>query len=63
MISVRLAEESGSFFIKEWWGGGDSVTLLTRPRHFRKTLNMSMLENFFLPTMKGGETSLKVFPF
>jgi len=34
-------------FIKEWWEGGDSVTLITRPRRFGKTLNMSMLEYFF----------------
>ena len=34
-------------FIKEWWEGGDSVTLIARPRRFGKTLNMSMLENFF----------------
>lgn len=34
-------------FIKEWWEGGDSVTLITRPRRFGKTLNMSMLEEFF----------------
>lgn len=34
-------------FIKEWWKSGDSVTLITRPRRFGKTLNMSMLEQFF----------------
>lgn len=34
-------------FIKEWWENGDSVTLITRPRRFGKTLNMSMLEHFF----------------
>ena len=34
-------------FIKEWWECGDSVTLITRPRRFGKTLNMSMLEQFF----------------
>jgi len=27
-------------FIKEWWEGGDAVTLITRPRHFGKTLNI-----------------------
>ncbi len=36
-------------FIKEWWESGDSVTLITRPRRFGKTLNMSMLECFFSP--------------
>ena len=34
-------------FIREWWERGDSVTLLTRPRRFGKTLTMSMIENFF----------------
>ncbi len=34
-------------FIEEWWESGDSVTLITRPRRFGKTLNMSMLEKFF----------------
>ena len=34
-------------FIKEWWEGGDSVTLITRPRRFGKTLTMSMVEQFF----------------
>jgi len=34
-------------FIKEWWESDDAVTLITRPRRFGKTLNMSMLEKFF----------------
>ena len=34
-------------FIKEWWSSGDDVTLITRPRRFGKTLNMSMLNCFF----------------
>lgn len=34
-------------FIKEWWESGDSVTLITRPRRFGKTLTMNMLEHFF----------------
>lgn len=34
-------------FIREWWENGDVVTLITRPRRFGKTLNMSMLEYFF----------------
>lgn len=36
-----------TLFIKEWWECRDDVTLITRPRRFGKTLNMSMLENFF----------------
>ena len=34
-------------FIREWWDNGDDVTLITRPRRFGKTLNMSMVEQFF----------------
>lgn len=34
-------------FLKEWWESGDSVTLITRPRRFGKTLTMSMTEQFF----------------
>ncbi len=33
--------------IRQWWERGDGVTLITRPRRFGKTLNMSMLEKFF----------------
>ena len=34
-------------FIRKWWNGGDIVTLITRPRRFGKTLNMSMINCFF----------------
>ena len=34
-------------FIREWLESEDSVTLITRPRRFGKTLNMSMVEQFF----------------
>lgn len=36
-----------TYFIKEWWDSKDSVTLITRPRRFGKTLTISMLEHFF----------------
>ena len=36
-----------TLFIKEWWENKDSVTLITRPRRFGKTLTMSMTEQFF----------------
>ena len=34
-------------FIRKWWKGRDAVTLITRPRRFGKTLNMSTLNCFF----------------
>lgn len=34
-------------FIRQWWESADDVTLITRPRRFGKTLNMSMLEKYF----------------
>ncbi len=34
-------------FIRQWWENEDSVTLMTRPRRFGKTLTMSMVERFF----------------
>ncbi len=34
-------------FIREWWESRDVMTLITRPRRFGKTLNMSMLNCFF----------------
>lgn len=40
-------------FIREWWENQDVVTLITRPRRFGKTLNMSMLERFFSVEYKG----------
>lgn len=48
----RLVEQNCFYidktsFIKEWWGNRDDVTLITRPRRFGKTLNMSMVECFF----------------
>lgn len=48
-----VVRESNNFyvdktnFIREWWESNDKETLITRPRRFGKTLNMSMLENFF----------------
>lgn len=36
-----------TYFIRDWWESGDNVTLITRPRRFGKTLNMSMLDYFF----------------
>ena len=36
-----------SMFIKDFLSSEDEVTLITRPRRFGKTLNMSMLQHFF----------------
>ncbi len=41
--------------IREWWESEDDVTLITRPRRFGKTLNMSMLEKFFSVQYGGRE--------
>lgn len=55
----EVVREKGYFyidktrFIKEWWESGDSVTLITRPRRFGKTLTMSMLEKFFSVSYAG----------
>lgn len=48
----RLIEENKFYidktvFIKEWWESGATVTLITRPRRFGKTLNMNTVECFF----------------
>ncbi|MBR1634751.1 MAG: AAA family ATPase [Lachnospiraceae bacterium] len=40
-------------FIREWWENHDDVTLITRPRRFGKTLNMSMLNYFFSNKYEG----------
>ena len=41
-------------FIREWWENGDSVTLITRPRRFGKTLTLNMVERFFSVEYAGG---------
>ena len=48
-----VLRENNSFYvdkthlISEWWESYDDITLITRPRRFGKTLNMSMLNCFF----------------
>lgn len=54
----KLIEENRFYidktdFIREWWENGSTVTLITRPRRFGKTLNMSMLECFFSREYEG----------
>ena len=40
-------------FIREWWENQDTVTLITRPRRFGKTLNLNMLDCFFSRKYEG----------
>lgn len=47
IIEEELFYVDKTLFIKEWWESGASVTLITRPRRFGKTLNMNMTERFF----------------
>lgn len=47
LIEKNLFYVDKTHFIKDWWESGDSVTLITRPRRFGKTLTMSMVEYFF----------------
>lgn len=46
-------------FIREWWECADKVTLITRPRRFGKTLNMSMTECFSRINTPAGVICLK----
>ena len=47
IITIHNFYVDKTLFIKQWWESHDDVTLITRPRRFGKTLNMSMLERFF----------------
>ncbi len=47
VITKQIFYIDKTHFIEEWWENKDQVTLITRPRRFGKTLNMSMLEQFF----------------
>ena len=47
LIENRYFYIDKTSFIKDWWNSGDSVTLVTRPRRFGKTMTMSMLNCFF----------------
>ena len=51
-----------TYFIKDWWESGDKVTLIARPRRFGKTLNMSMLCQFFSVDYKDRGICSKDFP-
>lgn len=47
LISNNLFYIDKTALIKEWWERADSVTLITRPRRFGKTLNVNMPDRFF----------------
>ncbi len=47
IVQNRIFYIDKTNFIREWWNYADMVTLITRPRRFGKTLNMSMVECFF----------------
>ena len=40
-------------FIKDWWNSADEVTLITRPRHFGKTVMLDTVNTFFSPDFAG----------
>ena len=47
LVSENIFYVDKTDFIREWWESKDAVTLITRPRRFGKTLNISMLNRFF----------------
>lgn len=53
IISNKYFYVDKSEFIYQWWNDPSETTLITRPRRFGKTLNMSMLNTFFSKTYEG----------
>ena len=59
LVNFRNDEDHGylfvdkTMFIKAFIGSGDVISLVTRPRRFGKSLNMSMLEHFFAKEVHG----------
>ena len=49
-----------TLFIKDIIDNGSGVALITRPRRFEKTLNMSMLRYYFDCTKKDSKELFKV---
>ena len=45
-----------SLLIKAFIDAGSAISLVTRPRRFGKTINLSMLEHFFAPEVNGIKT-------
>ena len=46
-------------FISEWWKSNDSITLITRPRRFGKTLMLSTVDKFFSIRQENNEDLFK----
>jgi len=61
LITDNLFYIDKTHFIKEWWESGDSVTLITRPRRFGKTLNLNMLDYFFSNKNSGRSDLFETF--
>lgn len=61
LITDNLFYIDKTHFIKEWWESGDSVTLITRPRRFGKTLNLNMLDYFFSNKHSGRSNLFELF--
>ena len=55
MISKNIFYIDKTLFIRDWWECADKVTLITRPRRFGKTLNLSTIECFFSNKYMGRE--------
>ena len=53
MMSNHIFYIDKTNFITEWWEYADKVTLITRPRRFGKTLNLSTVECFFSNKYQG----------
>ena len=53
MMSNHIFYIDKTNFITEWWDYADKVTLITRPRRFGKTLNLSTVECFFSNKYQG----------
>ena len=53
MICDKLFYIDKTYFIQDWWNHNDQVTLITRPRRFGKTLNLSMINCFFSRKYEG----------
>lgn len=47
LIQRKLFYIDKTNFISDWWNSGSFATLITRPRRFGKTLNISMINAFF----------------